>query len=117
VRFFLDHDVSAAVRHALLARGHECWTAAEAGLDLVADDELTVYAHDKRAVLVTHDREFSQRRRRNVVGQHLELRCNEWEAAQLLVAHLHSVESLTQAHRDVFIAMSAKGCEQSFAWE
>jgi hypothetical protein len=32
VRFFLDHDVPASVGKMLRGEGHDCWTAAQAGL-------------------------------------------------------------------------------------
>lgn len=52
----------------LVRRGHDAWTAAQAGLNQEPDDTLTVYAYERDAVLLTHDREFSQRRRKNVVA-------------------------------------------------
>lgn len=68
-RFFLDHDVPASVAAMLRAEGHQCWTANEAGLATESqDDNLTVYADEHRAVLVTLDREFSQRRLKNSIG-------------------------------------------------
>jgi predicted nuclease of predicted toxin-antitoxin system len=85
VRFFLDNDVDVAVAHALRRAGHDCWTAANAGLETGSDDDLTVYAYDHRAVLVTHDKEFSTRRRVNVIGHHIWLRCLEWDAAGVLL--------------------------------
>lgn len=116
VRFLLDHDVDVEVGRALRAAGHEAWTAADAGLNEVRDDVLTVYAHEKKAVLVTHDREFSQRRRRNVVGRHLWLRCNEWDAAVLLVGHLADILSVLQAREDVFVVVSKAGLEVAMGW-
>jgi predicted nuclease of predicted toxin-antitoxin system len=116
VRFFLDNDVAVNVRSALISAGHECWTAAEAGLNEVTDDTLTVYAAKKRAVLVTHDGEFSQRRRRAVTGWHLQLRCNEWEAATLVMAHLGQVTDLFGRFDDVFIVLSHAGLEMSHRW-
>lgn len=117
VRFFMDHDVDLAVASRLRALGHEAWTANEAGLNRVADDELTVYADDKRAVLITHDREFSQRRRRNVVGRHLQLRCDEWEAADLIEAHLAQLLPILGAFDDIFVAVSPAGFEVSHKWD
>jgi predicted nuclease of predicted toxin-antitoxin system len=116
VRFFLDHDVAVTVRSALISAGHECWTAAEAGLNEVTDDTLTVYAARKHSVLVTHDPEFSQRRRRAVTGWHLQLRCTEWEAATLLLAHLDEVAELFARFDDVFIVLSPAGLEMSHRW-
>jgi predicted nuclease of predicted toxin-antitoxin system len=117
MRFVLDQDVSADVGIMLRSQRHECWTAHDAGLSEVKDDELTVYASQKRAALLTHDREFSQRRRKRVVGWHVQLRCNEWEAAALLRLHLNFVVDMTQRYDDIFFAMSASGCETSFKWE
>jgi predicted nuclease of predicted toxin-antitoxin system len=86
----------------------------DAGLHRVKDDEVTVYAIDHDAVLITHDREFSQRRRRNVIGGHIQLRCNEWEAADLLASYLD--ELLPQLRRDVFISLSHGGYTVSHEW-
>ena len=52
VRFVCDHDVDAAVAATLRRLGHDAWTAANAGLSAVSDDELTVYAHDQSANLI-----------------------------------------------------------------
>jgi predicted nuclease of predicted toxin-antitoxin system len=117
LRFFCDHDVDAAVATRLRQLGHEAWTAAEAGLNRVQDDDLTVYAHDKQAVLLTHDREFSRRRRRNVLGWHIQLRCDEWEAADLLEKHLEAILGMLSWGDDLFIAVSNQGIQTSRAWE
>lgn len=61
--------------------GQEAWTAYDAGLSRASDDDLPVYAHDRNAVLLTHDREFSRRRRAWTIGRHIYLRCAEWEAS------------------------------------
>jgi predicted nuclease of predicted toxin-antitoxin system len=71
VRFVLDHNVDAAVAAVLRREGHEAWTAGRAGLSRVSDDELTAYADDRNAALLTHDVEFSERRRKNVIGKHV----------------------------------------------
>lgn len=98
MRFFLDNDVPVSVGKMLRNRGHECWTAAEAGLATEGqDDNLTVYAEAHHAVLVTLDREFSQRRRKNPIGRHVWLHCPDPEAAAVLDAHL--VEVLRLLHR------------------
>ncbi|MGH3889365.1 MAG: DUF5615 family PIN-like protein [Pseudonocardiaceae bacterium] len=59
MRFGCDHDVDARVAARLRQLGHDAWTAADAGLSRVRDDELTVYSDNQRAVLVSHDSEFS----------------------------------------------------------
>jgi predicted nuclease of predicted toxin-antitoxin system len=71
VRFVLDQDVDARVAAALRAQDHDAWTVGSAGLALAGDDALTVYACKHGAALLTHDIEFSARRRKNVVGQHV----------------------------------------------
>jgi hypothetical protein len=70
--------------------GHECWSAAAAGLagdDAAEDDDVSVYADEKGAVVITHDREFSLRRRRNTFGRHVWLRCLEPMAVDVLADH------------------------------
>ena len=52
--------------------------AAEGGLAAEGqDDNLTVYAAGRGAVLVTLDRQFIQRRRANSIERHVRLRCAE----------------------------------------
>jgi predicted nuclease of predicted toxin-antitoxin system len=116
VRFFLDNMVPVNVRKMLRARGHQCWTAGEAGLaDEPQDDSLSVYAARRGAVLVTLDREFSQRRRKSPIGHHIWLRCLEPEAAAVLDAHLAEVLSLL--HRtDVTIIVSKQGVKAASKW-
>lgn len=60
MRFLLDHDVDAAVGKMLRHRGHECWTAGSAGLATAQDDDLTVWATEHVAAVVSTDREFGQ---------------------------------------------------------
>jgi predicted nuclease of predicted toxin-antitoxin system len=117
LRFFCDHDVDAEVAGRLRELGHNAWTAAEAGLNRARDDELTVYADDKQAALLTHDREFSRRRRRNVVGWHIQLRCDGWDAADLLEKHLPAILDMLGSSDDLFIVVSHAGIQASRAWE
>jgi hypothetical protein len=64
VRFLLDHDVDGAVGQMPRRAGHECWRAGEIGLATAIDDALTVWAIEHKAVLVSTDREFGQRKMR-----------------------------------------------------
>ena len=102
---------------ALRKLGHDAWTAAEAGLNTAADDELTVYAMDRQAVLVTHNREFSIRRQRNVIGWHIWLGCAEWEAAGLLGRHIDELVGILESSPDVWIQVSADGYHLSRHWD
>jgi predicted nuclease of predicted toxin-antitoxin system len=116
-RFFLDHDVPVSVASMLRKEGHDCWTAREAGLATESqDDNLTVYADEKNAVLVTMDREFSQRRRKRSIGRHIWLRCPEPEAADVLRASLGGVLPLLEI-ANVTITVSADHIQYESAWE
>jgi predicted nuclease of predicted toxin-antitoxin system len=117
VRFFLDNDVDDAVAGALRRAGHECWTAAKAGLAAAADDEITAYAHDNHAVLITHDKEFSRRRQKNVVGKHVWLRCPELQAVDVLMDHLETILDLVHQYQDVCITVTVHGVVRlDFGW-
>jgi len=117
LRFVCDHDVDAAVAATLRKLGHEAWTAANAGLSAAGDDELTVYADNQSAALLTHDVEFSRRRERNVVGKHVWLRCSEMEAAQLVEERLDELVTALSIQKDVWVRLSADGLTLSFAWK
>lgn len=52
---------------------------------------MPVYADDRHAVVVTLDREFTLRRRKNPIGRHVQLRCAEPEAAEVLETWLPEV--------------------------
>jgi predicted nuclease of predicted toxin-antitoxin system len=116
VRFLLDHDVDAAVGQMLLRQGHDCWTAGSAGLARARDDELTVWAAEHQAVLVSTDGEFGQRRLHNAIGQRLWLRCSDWEASEVLADHLDEVLTLLEARSDLTVRVSKEGFSDSSKW-
>jgi predicted nuclease of predicted toxin-antitoxin system len=91
--------------------GHEAWTAYNAGLSDASDDQIAVYAHDKGAVLLSHDREFSQRRCKWIIGRHIWLRCTQPEAAELLAEQLPVLIPILERSNDLFIALSRSGHE------
>lgn len=109
MRFFLDQNVDARVRRFFVERGHESWTADESGLSREADNNLTVYATEKKAVVITHDKEFSQRRRRHIVGQHIYLRCDEPDAIDVLEAHFDDFLPLLERYSEIYVAVSTHG--------
>ena len=115
MRFFLDNDVPVSVRTMLNARRHQCWTAAEVGLAAAPDDSLSVYAAKHHAALVTLDREFSQRRRRNTIGHHIWLHCPEPEAAAVLDTWLADVLSYLR-RADVTLIVSRQGVKAATEW-
>lgn len=96
---------------------HDAWTASNAGLSAASDDELTVYADNQSAALLTHDVEFSRRRERNVIGTHVWLRCSEMDAVHLVEQHLDELVAAVSIHKDVWVRLSAEGLTLSFAWK
>ena len=100
----------------LRQRGHQCWTAGSAGLARAKDDELTVWAAEHQAVVVSTDREFSQRRMQNAIGWHVWLRCSDWEAGEVLEAHLDEMLTLLTARKDLTVRVSKEGLSASSRW-
>jgi predicted nuclease of predicted toxin-antitoxin system len=117
VRFFLDNDVPVSVARMLRQRGHACWTAGDAGLAAEGqDDNLSVYADERDAVLVTMDGEFTLRRRRNPIGRHIRLRCPEPEAAELLASRLQDVLSYLERDHVTLIVSKEQEIKADSAW-
>lgn len=106
MRFYLDHDVDATCRTGLIAAGHEAWITGEAGRARTDDDEQTIYATDKHAILVTHDAEFTNKRKAMPFGHHVRLKCREWDAPKLLVAVLPQLEQLLRASPDMVVVVT-----------
>lgn len=99
LRFVTDNDVDAVVSRELKAKGYEAWTAAEAQMAQEPDATLAIYAQEKNAVLVSHDREFAAWRRRHTSGRHIWLNCDQIDAAEILLRHLDDFE-VVLARRD-----------------
>jgi predicted nuclease of predicted toxin-antitoxin system len=118
VRFVLDHDVDVRVGAVLRQAGHECWPST-AGLAASADDDaVAVYADDRRAVLVTHDREFTRRRMKNTIGRHVRLDCEQPDAIALMGAHLEELVAALERAHDIVIVVSAAGvARHAGQWE
>jgi predicted nuclease of predicted toxin-antitoxin system len=106
VRCFLDENVDAAVAVVLRNAGHDCWTAVEAGLSGAIDDAIAVYADDRKAVLVSHDKAFAERHRLNTFGRHVWLRCEPFEAPYAVATHLPEITSWLAKMSHVVIEVS-----------
>ncbi len=117
MRFFLDQHVDARLCRLLSAAGHHCWTAYDANLSAEADAQLTVYAEHKRAVLVTLDREFSQRRRHHIIGRHVRLRCDDVQAPAVMMHHLNDLLPVLERHDELFVEVSWEGYRITFPSE
>ena len=82
--FYLDNDVDVSCAAVFHDAGHQCWTASQAATQTDDDDEQTVYATDRGAVLVTHDAEFTTRRKKLPIGRHVRLACHQLDTPELL---------------------------------
>jgi predicted nuclease of predicted toxin-antitoxin system len=100
----------------LRAKRYTVITAGEAGLHEAVDDDITVWADNLQAVLITLDREFSRRRRQNTVGRHVWLRCVESEASDLLLEHLDKIMAIVCHRADVVVTVSRTGVSQHSGW-
>ena len=110
MRFLLDNDVDAAVRTVLTSSGHDCWTAHEAGLagdNAADDDDVAIYAQVRDACVITHDREFSLRRIKNTSGRHVWLRCEQPDAANMVLRHPAAILDALSNRTDVVIEVHA----------
>lgn len=117
LRFFLDHCITQDVQALLSRAGYQCWTAEQAQASRDRDDELTVYAMDKKAVLVTWDVEFSKRRRRNTIGRHVQLVCPAPEMAALVARYLPEILAHVSRSEHVFVRVSKGKIEAFHNWE
>lgn len=116
MRFVLDQNVNARLCTVLGNRGHECWTADNAAMSEARDDALTVYAMDRGAAVITHDKEFSRRRRRNVIGQHVHLRCPEPDAIEVLTLHIEEVLDYLSRHEHISLRVTRAKVTPSYTW-
>jgi predicted nuclease of predicted toxin-antitoxin system len=114
VRFYLDHNVDARCARRLTKLGHEAWTTSQAGRPDATDDEQTIYANEHRAVLVTHDREFTERRKRQPYGWHIRLVVEEPDGPDLLVERLDEALDIIQSNDNVTIELRPDGVHPSF---
>jgi predicted nuclease of predicted toxin-antitoxin system len=107
LRFVLDNNVDARVRRVFVDAGHDCWRAAEAGLAQVVDDEVSVYADNMDAVLVTHDKEFTERRKKNTFGKHVRLTCQEPDACDVLRLQMTELIDVLEQHEELVVEVSS----------
>jgi predicted nuclease of predicted toxin-antitoxin system len=109
VRLVLDHDVDIRVGAVLRQAGHECWPST-AGLAASADDDaVAVYANDRRAVLITHDREFTRAMVKNTIGRHVRLDCEQPDAMAVIRTHLGALVAALEHEHDLVLVVSAAG--------
>ncbi len=67
---------------------------------------------------MSHDTEFMRRRMNNAIGHHVWLRCDAWEASDVLQSHLAEVVARLNARPDLTIRVSKnEGLVDSSDWE
>ena len=116
MRFYLDNDVDHRCRQVLQPE-HECWATSEAGRNDAPDDEQTVYAGDRGAVLITHDRSFTERRKRNTIGRHIPLVCDQPDGPAVLSRWLGEVVPILERHIDLVLELRPDGFDVTIRWE
>jgi predicted nuclease of predicted toxin-antitoxin system len=104
----LDEDVDAGLVHVLTVARHNCWTVLNAGMSSASDDDVAIYAHNKNAVLVSHDRGFARRRRTNYFGQHIHLRCPEPDAIRIIQENLDEIVRLLSRGQDMVLRVTSE---------
>jgi predicted nuclease of predicted toxin-antitoxin system len=109
VLFLLDNDVDAAVGRVVRTAGHRCITLAEVGLAAATDDEVSVWADDRGAVVLTHDKEYFRRRTKNTFGRHVRLACVDWDAVKLVERMLPDIIDLIGTREAVVLRVSQDG--------
>ncbi|GAA1911327.1 hypothetical protein GCM10009737_10940 [Nocardioides lentus] len=117
MRFVLDEDVDASVVRVLFDAGHDGWTIQNAGLGAVPDEVVAVYGHEQDAVVVTHDEEFSRWRKKNCVGKHLFLRCEEPDAAELIEKNLADIVPVMERYTDLYAQLSQSTLTFTWQWD
>jgi len=116
VRFVLDQDVDANLVGVLVRNGHQAWTVASAGMPDAADDDISVYAAKVDAVVITHDEEFSARRRKNPHGRHVQLGCGEPDAVDVVGDKLGELVAALEPFDDVFVYLSKSELAIHLTW-
>ena len=116
MRFLLDNCTSVEVRPAIVERGHECWTANEAGLADASDDDLLLYAIEKGAVLITHDVKFARRHSATTSGRMVHLGCDQMDAYDIVERWLQFVEGALEHTTDLHVRMNHVSYEVGANW-
>ena len=116
MRFYLDNDVDHDCRAVIERHGHECWTTSDAGRYRADDDDQAFYAAERGAVMVTHDREFTERRKRNTIGQHIRLCVDHPDGPRFLDLFLEEACEILAARADVVIEIRFSGVTDFCSW-
>lgn len=117
LRFLLDNDVPNSVAKVLRTAGHDCVTANVVGLAgrvAASDRDVAIYAEDEKRILLSHDREFAAWQRRQTIGVHVRIDCQQPLASKVVAAHLPDlVAAIPSPYRAWFIRIGPSGILES----
>lgn len=115
--FYLDSDVDVGCAAVLRAAGYAGWTARDAATRADDDDEQTVYATDKGAVLIAHDR-VHEPSQELPIGRHIRLVCHQLDGPDLLAASIDRLVSFLAASPDMVLEVrpGRHGVHELKAW-
>lgn len=111
MRFIADQNVDYQVVALLKRHRHQAWSVHEAGLSNATDDDIAAYAADRKATLLTHDRDFADRLREHTVCRAIWLRVIEMEAPECLERHLDRVIHLLESADEGLVRVSKEGVD------
>jgi predicted nuclease of predicted toxin-antitoxin system len=103
----LDTDVDTGVANVLNRAGHDCWRSTDGLAPDAEDDEVSVYADDRQAVVITHDREFTERRKKNTFGKHVRMTCEQPDACGVIEERLEELIPILEETSDIVVEVSA----------
>lgn len=117
MRFFLDNDVSARCGGVIEKAGHQCWSTSQAGRWLADDEDQTIYAEDADAIIVTHDRAFTEKQKKRTTGKHIRLCCEQPDGPTVLARHLPDILDLLKHRTYVVIELKHESFEAFTHWD
>jgi predicted nuclease of predicted toxin-antitoxin system len=104
--FLLDQDIDVAVGKVVRRAGHRCLSAGEIGLATASDEAVSIWADNHKAIVFTHDKEFIKRRRKHTFGRHIQLICNEEDAAEIVGTYLAEIVVKLDGHDSAVLQVS-----------
>lgn len=108
MRFVLDECIDARLKSVLTSHRHDCWRVPDTLLS-ADDDEVAVYAWNKRAVLVTDDRKRVRDWRDRLHGPVLEIKGPKIRACEVVDKHIDDIVRCLRAQHEIVVACSVHG--------
>lgn len=117
LRFVLDHNIDVAAAKVLRDRGWWAHTLNELGNFDVSDETVAIVAHERDAVAVTADVEFTAWRRRRLVGKHVFMRCPDHEVAEVIDRHIDDAVGALEHNAHILVRISRDNVTMYYAWD